>query len=396
VSHARGRFAEVAVIVGLVGLCVMLWLLRGALEPAAPTALAPPAGVATGSSPSPTSMETPVSPSATLEPPPRPEPREPPEVLLTSELHGDDTVDPCTTGVETTIPSGYDLMTVDGITVAWSPDEVVPSSPYDVTFQPTTIAYLVNGLLVEAASLTGTPRRERLTVVFYPSQETFLARTKAPAWAGGLYDGGAVRLAIDPETELGVKIPALRHELMHAQLHTAVGCLPAWFNEGLAMYFAGTPPVREWVKMLRSPEPFDLTLLQASSLARMPSDQAASAYAESLAMIIYLLGQAGEAGVKAAVQTQKAVVRTSPRAGRTLWERLYPNVGHHEVLNILARKVFGVALGSELDATFTNTICCYGYQSVHTFGCRGVPPQPGKEAWLDRTGSPVALCRTTW
>jgi len=37
--------------------------------------------------------------------------------------------------------------------------------------------------------------------------------------------------------------------------------MPSWFNEGLAMYFAGTPPARQWVRMLRSPDAFDLASL---------------------------------------------------------------------------------------------------------------------------------------
>jgi hypothetical protein len=283
-----------------------------------------------------------------------------------------------------------------GITVGWSPGEATKPWPYDVTLKPTAVAYLVNGLLAEAAALTGTPRRKRLTVIVYPSQEDFVARTGIPTWADGLYDGGAVRLAVDPGSELGVNTATLRHELMHAQLHAAVGCMPAWFNEGLAMYFAGTPPARQWVRILRSPDDFDLTSLQVPTLAKLPGDRAERAYAESLAMIVFIVERSGEAGLKAAVQTLGAAVHESPRAGLNFWERLYPRTGHRDVLNALAQKVFGLALGSELDAVFTAAVCCYGFRTVRAFGCRGALARSDKTTWVDQSSSPRAVCRATW
>ena len=396
VSHARGRSSEIAVIVGLFGLCVVLWLLRGAIEPAPPPNVSRRGDVATTPVPSPA---PPVSQPTVQTSPPRPEPRESPELRgpeESPEFRGNDAVDPCTAGVEPRFSSSYDTVVAQGITVAWSPGEVTNPRPYDVTIKPTAVAYLVTGLLAEAADLTGTRRRERLTVVLYPSKNDFVARTGIPAWADGLYDGGAVRLAVDPGTDLGVNTTILRHELMHAQLHTAVGCMPAWFNEGLAMYFAGTPPARPWVQMLRSPDDFDLTSLQASTLAHLPGDRAERAYAESLAMILFLIDRSGEAGIKTAVQTLAAAVRESPRAGLTLWERLYPRTRHRDVLNVLAQKVFGMALGSELDAVFTATVCCYGFRTVRAFGCRGAPARSDKTTWIDQSSSPHAVCRATW
>jgi hypothetical protein len=370
--------------------CVLVGWLRGAIDPAGPPGAASPATATLKPTtpvpvPAPASAPTP-QPAIPALPPPQDAP----------ELHGHDTADPCTAGWEPAIPAGYDTVMADGVTVAWPPGPAVNPGPYDVTVKPTAIAYLANGLLEEAAALTGTPRRERLLVIIYPSKDSFTAATHAPAWADGLYDGGAVRLAIQSNTELGVLISTLRHELMHAQLHTAAGCMPAWFNEGVAMYFAGTPPARPWVRMLRNPDGFDLASLQVPTLEAMPKDRAERAYAESLAMIVFLVERSGEPGLKAAVAALRAASRESPRAGLDLWDRLYPGTGHRAVLDSLAHKLFGVSLGSELDALWKGAICCYGLRAVSEMGCRAAPPRPDKTAWLDQASAPRAACYATW
>jgi hypothetical protein len=378
------------VIVGLLGIGVVLWLLRGALDPEPPAASTVRASVATRSGSSaamPTTPAMPASQPAVPELPPAPEP--PP-------LRGHDTVDPCTAGWEPAIPAGYDTVIADGITVAWLPGELTNPGPYDVALKPTAIAYLVNGLLEEAAQLTGTPRRERLTVIVDPSRESFLARSGAPAWSDGVYDGGAVRLEARPSAELGVQLPTLRHELMHAQLHATVGCMPSWLNEGLAMYFAGPPPIRPWLGMLRSPDAFDLTALEVPSLAAMPDDRAERAYAQSLAMIVFIVERTGEPGVRAAVGALKTLSRESPRGGMDLWEHLYPGAGNGVVLDALAHKIFGVTPGSELARIFQGAICCHGLRAVNELGCRGAPLRPDKTSWLDQTSSPRAVCSATW
>lgn len=376
-------------VVGLLAVCVLIGWLHGAIEPArAPSSTTQaPRAATTSTTPGMTSARTTSPLPATPELPPPPE---------APELHGHDTVDPCTAGWEATAPAGFETVAADGITVSWLPAPAANPGPYDVAVKPTAVAYLVNGLLEEAAALSGTQRRDRLVVIVYPSRDSFTAMTHAPAWAEGLYDGGAVRLPAQPGGDLGVSISTLRHEVMHAQLHTSVGCMPAWFNEGLAMYVAGTPPARQWVRMLRSPDAFDLASLETPALDAMPGDRAERAYAESLAMIVFLVEHAGEGGLPAAVQTLRAARRESPRAGLDLWERLYPGTGHREVLDALARKVFGVPLGSELDSVWKGAICCHGLRAVSELGCRGAPLRPDKTAWLDQTSSPRAACYTTW
>jgi hypothetical protein len=379
VSHARRSLGAV-VIVGLLGVGVFLWLLHDEIDPTAPAppGAAPPASAAV----SPVrATTTPTSPPAMPELPPPPEP---------PELRGHDTVDPCSAGFEPPIPLGFETVAADGVTVAWQPG-AAPQGPYDVALQPVAVAHLITGLLAEAATLTGTQRRERLTAVVYPSRAALRAATRAPAWSDGIYDGGAVRVAALPTAELGVDLTSLRHELIHAQLHSTVGCMPSWLNEGLAMYFAGAPPIRTWLRMLRNPDGFDLATLEVPTFAAMLDERAERAYAESLAMIVFIVERSGEAGLRAAVQSLRTV-----RPDRSVWDRLYPGTGHRALLDMLARKIFGVPLGGELDAMFRGAICCHGLRAVGELGCRGVVPRSDRTRWIDQSSSPRAACDATW
>jgi hypothetical protein len=386
VNSVRTRSGAL-VIAGLFAVCVPLWLLRSAIdtEPAAPAvASAPAAEVVAAALPARPAPPPTVQPAM---------PELPPETEI-PDLRGHDTVDLCTEGFEPAIPAGFDTVSAGGATVAWQPGPLATQGPYDAPVSPIAIAHLVSGLLTEAAALTGTPRRERITVVVYPSKPAFLAGTHAPSWSGGIYDGGAVRVVAQPAAELGVAVRTLRHELLHAQLHTAVGCVPAWLNEGLAMYSSGPPPLARWLRMLRSPDAYDLGELAVPSFAVLPTERAERAYAESLAMIVFLIERSGEAGLLSAL----AALRASPSAAAraALWDRLYPGTGHRQLLDALARKLFGAPLGAELDAALRGAVCCHGLETVATLACRGVPPRPDRTTWLDRSSSPRALCDTTW
>jgi hypothetical protein len=309
------------------------------------------------------------------------------------ELHGHDSVDPCLGASNPAPPAGFETVMVDGVTVAWRPGPLAPQGPYDVAVAPTAIAYLVHGLLTEASALTGTPRREQILVVIYPP-EAFHAETRAPRWADGIYDG-AVRMAGHPSAELGVEISTLRHELMHAQIHP-VGCMPSWLNEGTAMYFAGAPPIALWTRMLRSPDSFDLAEVSVPSFAVLPTESAERAYAESLAMVLYVVDRGGEAGLRAAVQALRAAGTGTPRPSQELWDQLYPGVGHRAVVDAMAHRVFGVFPGRELDAMLRGPICCHGLRAVGQLRCRGVAPRGDRRRWVDFAATPASVCDAAW
>ena len=387
---ARQRSSAVLVGLGLVVVLVLVWQLRDALDPV-PDPAPGPRDTASPVVAAPSRSER----APRLSSPPLPAPSEPPE------LRGHDTIDPCTAGFEPELPADAEVVIAHDITLAVLPLDdrgrgSIDGKPRtsETTLQPTSVAYLVAGLLEEAATLTGTTRRERLTVIVYPTQAELLARTHAPPWARAIYDGGAVRIALDPSADLGIAVPTLRHELMHAQLHAAVGCIPAWFNEGLAMYFAGRPPARTWVRMLRSPEAFELVPLQAPTLSDLPADRADRAYGHSLAMLIYLVEHGGEAGIRAAVRTVLAVTDQTRRPVIDLWERLYPGVTPRAVLDSLTRRVFGVPPGPELDTMLQAAVCCRGMRNLAGFACHGAPVVADQLVWIDAASRDV--CYATW
>lgn len=389
-SQARVRSSAVAVLVGFAAICIALWLLRRALDSEPP----PEASLRTSAEARPAGAAPPGPAPAAASSASRSADPELPPAAPAAQLDGSDTLDPCSAPPDPEPPSGFETTTSDGVTVAWQPG-TPKSGPYDVALPPVAIAYLVKGLLAEAAALTATPRRDRILVVVYPSTESFRAATQAPGWSDGVYNG-AVSVPARPGNDLGIDLASLRHELMHAQLHGAVGCMPAWLNEGLAMYFAGEPPVRAWLKLLRTPDAFDLGSLQGPTFAFLARDRAERAYAESLAMIVYLVEHAGEPGIQTAIRTLRMATRTAPRAGLDLWDRLYPAAGHRALADALAHKLFGIGPGGELDAILQGAVCCSGVRAVGELSCRGAPPRPDRKFWIDRTSSPRALCDTTW
>jgi hypothetical protein len=245
-------------------------------------------------------------------------------------------------------------------------------------------------VLEEAAALTGTVRRESLTVVVYPAAD-FVALTGAPTWASGAYDG-AVRIPAAPRSELGISVTALRHEVMHAQLHTGAGCIPAWFNEGSAMYFAGEVPVLEWLGWLRARDGVGLAGLHGPGFTEMTADRAGRAYAISLAMVLFAIAQAHGEGIQPAVRAAVAARQGSPRASLELWDRLFPGADDRAVQDLLAGQLFGVATGSALDDKLHGGVCCYGLRSPGETACRSVPARAGGRLWSDRSGPRAAQC----
>src|SRR3954469_18850531 len=131
------RSSAVVVIVGLVGVCALLWLLRAEVDPGPQPAPARATG-STGDGPA---ARAPRAVAVPAPAPPMPELPQPPEV---PELRGRDTVDPCTGLSDPVIPASFETVTVDGVTVAWRPVPLAPQGPSDVAVAPTAIAYLVH------------------------------------------------------------------------------------------------------------------------------------------------------------------------------------------------------------------------------------------------------------
>lgn len=162
--------------------------------------------------------------------------------------------------------------------------------------------------LDDAARLTGSERRPRLLVVVYPEREELLAVSCVQAWTAALYDG-VLRVALKSDGSGRLDAEEVRHEALHAQLDTVVAETPRWFEEGLAQYFAGErgPGVqRQWTLMRRNRTYIPFASLTDSFQAFDTGSDAGLAYAQSLAMIEWLVDRAGTAGVARAVAALKA------------------------------------------------------------------------------------------
>jgi tetratricopeptide (TPR) repeat protein len=137
---------------------------------------------------------------------------------------------------------------------------------------------------------------EALNVILYTNRQ-FRDITRAPAWAGGGYDG-RIRLPVGGALRSKQSLErVVTHEFVHAVIRTAAGNnVPTWVNEGLASYLEG--PDRTWVtKVIRAaPELIRLEDL-ANGFDEFDGATALLAYAESTV------------------------------AGELLCERLGPNVG---------------------------------------------------------------------
>jgi hypothetical protein len=270
-----------------------------------------------------------------------------------------DAIDPCAPVAAPELPDGFTTLMLHGVTIAWDPS---------VAIEATALAYATAGIVAEAAQATGTTPRAELTVVVYASAAKFRAATNAPKWADGLYDG-AVHVPAEPREDFGVRVRTLHHEVMHAQLHAAIGCLPVWLNEGLAQYFANEWVRDIWMEMLRDGRAPAIVQVQQAVLDESAT-KPREVYALALAMILYVVDR-GDDMKQLLADLRGQSARAGSRAAQELWGHRYPSATERDVMAQLARRLFGVAPGSELDAIFAGAVCCHGAR-LPELQCRGV------------------------
>lgn len=93
---------------------------------------------------------------------------------------------------------------------------------------------MLESIYWQVGSALGAYPNDLITVVLY-SKEQFRDITRAPAWAGGEYDG-RIRLPIAGAIDDKELRRVLTHEFTHAVVHSlAPRGVPQWLNEGLAM-----------------------------------------------------------------------------------------------------------------------------------------------------------------
>jgi hypothetical protein len=228
--------------------------------------------------------------------------------------------------VQRDIQHGYRRRERDGITVLW-PGDAISDREVD------EIAVTVDRGLDDAAAFTGTKRRQRLTVVIYPSKSEMLAVSCAQKWTQALYDG-TLRLVAEKG---GVDSKMVRHETFHAQVTPSAWQAPKWFQEGAAQSFAGEDTRRRTWKMMvanRSWIPF--SSLEGSFQIFSSSADAELAYAQSLAMVEMMRELGGDRSVATAVSAFQSGADTPTALARACGR---PEVTGADLLQFLERRL---------------------------------------------------------
>jgi hypothetical protein len=144
-----------------------------------------------------------------------------------------------------------------------------------------------------------------INIVLY-SERQFHDITGAPEWAGGGFDG-QIRIPVRGATQnLAEFDRVLTHELTHAMLKSvATRNLPAWLNEGLAMYCEGHDSALSERRLARARLFVPLAALQ-TSFTRLNALQAVVAYEESAFAARALLDRIGPSGLGQLLQDLSA------------------------------------------------------------------------------------------
>lgn len=166
------------------------------------------------------------------------------------------------------------------------------------------IGYLISIILEEAyikvGSDTGYYPEDRIEAVLY-SRQQFTDVTRAPAWAGAIYDGRIKIPAggITNRTNLLEKV--LFHEYTHAVVHRlSKGRAPVWLNEGLAQHEEDA--MNEDIDQIltsvaKAEKPISLRYLEGSFMG-FNGRQAAVAYSISLSATKYIINEYGISAVR--------------------------------------------------------------------------------------------------
>ena len=140
-----------------------------------------------------------------------------------------------------------------------------------------------------------------ITVILY-NEKGFFDVTRAPGWAGGLYDG-KIRLpiqgGIDGQEEVLERV--LHHEYVHALVHAITPNCPRWLNEGLAVYFTeDEAELRGYGEKLGQAIP--LKFLE-DRFPSAPTRAVLAAYLESYTAVAYLIDKYGLFRIKELLET---------------------------------------------------------------------------------------------
>jgi tetratricopeptide (TPR) repeat protein len=144
-----------------------------------------------------------------------------------------------------------------------------------------------------------------INVILY-SERQFHDITGAPEWSNGGFDG-QIRMPVRGAAQSLAEFDrVLTHELTHAMLKSIVSRnLPAWLNEGLAMYFEGRDAAVSERRLASARLFVPLAYLQ-TSFSRLNTAQAVVAYDESAFAARALVDRIGLSGLGQLLQDLSA------------------------------------------------------------------------------------------
>jgi len=180
---------------------------------------------------------------------------------------------------------------------------------------------LENHFAAIGSELNFTPP-ESIGVVLY-TQQDFADITRAPAWAGALNDG---RIRVPVQGLSGVTPDlsrVLKHELTHSFVQQKThGRAPTWLQEGLAQWMEGLRSEGDAANLVRiyeQKEAASLGVLERS-WTRLPSEDAAYAYAWSLANVEYIVQTNGMTDMERILDRIAAGISTEEALHQVLHE----------------------------------------------------------------------------
>jgi len=204
------------------------------------------------------------------------------------------------------------------------------------TFRSQLLSALESDYQELSQEFGGEPRSS-IQVILYTNQ-AFFDVTQQPSWVGALNDG-KLRIplqGLDSVTPTLLRV--LKHELTHSFVNQlSMGRCPHWLNEGIAQMMESRPVARpaQLTQLFQLQQEVPLYALEGgfSSLTEM---QAALAYDESLASVLYIRDRYGMSDVLRILErlghgdsTEAALRSTIHCDYRQLQDEIRADLAHH-------------------------------------------------------------------
>lgn len=149
----------------------------------------------------------------------------------------------------------------------------------------------------------------QISVILY-TQQAFEDITRAPGWAGAVYDG-RLRIPVEGLTSVTPDLARiLKHELTHSFItQKSDGHAPVWLQEGVAQWVEGKRSTNDASALVNAAEQGAVPSLQSleGSWMSLSGDSAAMAYSWSLAVVESIIQNGGTSDVSRLIEKTATV-----------------------------------------------------------------------------------------